>query len=78
MTQITQEDLLRYAYGETSEKKSAAIESALKNDFKLRESLEQLKTMQSALDTLKASPSEDVMQRIFNYAASKQGKVQAH
>lgn len=78
MNQISQEDLLRYSYGETSAQKSAAIESALKTDYQLRESLEQLKAMQRKLDTLKATPSDAVMQRINKYAAEKQGKVQAH
>lgn len=78
MNQISQEDLLRYSYGETSDQKSAAIEAALKTDFKLKESLEQLKAMHRKLDTLKASPSDKVMERIFKYAASKQGKVQTH
>lgn len=78
MNQITQEDLLRYSYGETSEHKTALIEEALKKDFKLKESYEQLKAMQQSLDSLKSSPSDEVMQRIFKYAASKQGKVQAH
>lgn len=78
MNQITQEDLLRYSYGETSDQKSALIEEALKKDFKLKESFEQMKAMQHSLDSLKASPSESVMQRIYKYAASKQDKVQAH
>ncbi len=78
MNQISQEDLLRYSYGETSEQKSAAIESALKTDFKLRESLDQLLVVQRKLDTLKAGPSDQVMQRILKYAESKQGKVQTH
>lgn len=78
MNQITHEDLLRYSYGETSHQKSALIEEALRKDFKLRESFEELKSMQQSLDTLKASPSDAVMQRIFKYAASKQKKVQAH
>lgn len=77
MYQITQDDLLRYVYRETSPEKSALIESALKTDYRLRESLNQLKAMQNKLDELKASPSDDVMQRIFKYAASKHGKVQA-
>lgn len=78
MTEITQEDLLRYIYSETSSQKTAAIEDALKKDFKLKESLDQLKTMHNTLDSMKETPSDDVMQRIFKYAASKQGKVQAH
>lgn len=78
MNQITQEDLLRYSYGETSAQKTALIEEALKKDFELKESFEKLKAMQRSLDSLKATPSDDVMQRIFRYAASKQSKVQAH
>lgn len=78
MNQITQEDLLRYSYGETSPQKTNLIEEALKKDFKLKESFEQLKSMQRSLDCCKATPSDAVMQRIHKYAASKQGKVQAH
>lgn len=78
MNEISQEDLVRYSYGETSEKKTAAIRAALKKDLKLRESYEQLKSVQKGLDTLKASPSPRTIDKILKYAASKHSKVQAH
>lgn len=78
MTEITQTDLLRYIYGETSESKSARIKAALQKDFRLRESYNQLMQTQQALDSAKASPSKSVMNRIMNYAASKQADVQTH
>lgn len=78
MTEITQTDLLRYIYGETSESKSARIKAALQKDFQLRESYNQLKQTQQALDTAGSAPSQSVMDRILKYAESKQPKVQTH
>ena len=78
MTEITQTDLLRYIYGETSERKSTQIKAALKKDFQLRESYKQLKQTQQALDNEKSAPSKSVTDRILKYAASKQPRVQTH
>lgn len=78
MTEFTQDDLLRYLYGETSEKKTAAIRAALGKDAKLRGDLDQLKSLQNKLDQLKASPSKKTIDNILKYAATKQSNVQTH
>lgn len=79
MTTITQEDLIRYLYGETSEQKTKAIEIALQKDWKLKDSLEQLVGTFHALDKLKQEPGEDVIDRILQYGAKKQTKnVETH
>lgn len=78
MTEFTQEDLLRYVYGETSTQKSALIEDALKRDFNLRDSLAQIKSMQQVLDREKSTPSNAVKDRIMQYAASIQKKIHTH
>lgn len=78
MTEFTQDDLLRYLYGETSEKKTAAIRAALQKDAKLRGDFDQLKSLQNNLDQLKASPSKKTIDNILKYAATKQSNVQTH
>ncbi|MCO6497457.1 MAG: hypothetical protein J5I50_07315 [Chitinophagaceae bacterium] len=76
MTRITKEDLLRYAYGETSKQKSDIIKEALKQDFALRESLAEIQSIQEKLDTEITTPSLDVIERIMDYAAHKQKKLE--
>lgn len=79
MTEITQEDLLRYHYGETSEKKSAAIRAAMTNNNKVREAIDGLKSVEKALDSIKTTPSEDCIGRILQYGKNKQeSRVETH
>lgn len=78
MTEITQEDLLRYAYGETSSQKTALIKEALERDFELRASFENIRAMQRRLDEEVSAPSIDVIERIMDYASRKQKKVEIH
>lgn len=79
MTEITQEDLLRFLYGETSDKKSAAIKAAMKDDVQVKETLEQLKSTQKALDSMKQNPSNECINRILEYGKRKQeSRVQTH
>lgn len=79
MTEITQEDLLRFLYGETSDKKSAAINAAMKDDVRVKETLEQLKSTQKALDSMKQNPSAECINRILEYGKRKQeSRVQTH
>ena len=42
MIKITPEELVRYLYQETSDKKTAAIRTALETDWNLRETYEKL------------------------------------
>ena len=68
MTNFTPEDLLLYLYKETSPRKSAAIEAALKKDWTLREKLAVLKTSMQRLDKLTESPRTEVILNVLNKA----------
>jgi hypothetical protein len=68
MANFTPEDLLLYLYKETPEKKTIAIEKALKQDWALREKLTVLKTSLDRLDTAKKTPRTRVIINILNYA----------
>jgi hypothetical protein len=71
MANLTPEDLLLYLYKETSEEQTTAIESALKQDWTLREKLAVLKTSLERLDGIKRSPSTRTILNVLNYARKK-------
>jgi len=71
MANLTPEDLLLYLYKETSEEQTSAIESALKQDWTLREKLAVLKTSLERLDGIKKSPSIRAILNVLNYARKK-------
>jgi len=71
MANLTPEDLLLYLYKETSEEQTTAIESALKQDWTLREKLAVLKTSLERLDGIKKSPSTRTILNVLNYARKK-------
>ena len=75
MTTFTPEDLLLYLYKETSEKQTAAIEDALKQDWTLREKLAVLKTSLERLDGIKKSPRTRIVLNILNYARKNANEV---
>ncbi len=66
------EDLIRYIYGETSPEMTKEIESALKNDWTLREKLSVLKTSFERLNNLIETPRTEVVLNILRYAAQKE------
>ena len=68
MQLFTPEDLLRFLYKESSPELTVAIETALKEDWMLREKLEVLRTSSHELDTVVVSPRMEVIQRVMNYA----------
>jgi hypothetical protein len=68
MTNFTPEDLLTYLYKETSLKQTAAIESALSNDWTLREKLNVLKASMNRLDKITVSPRTEVVLNVLNHA----------
>ncbi len=68
MTNFTPEDLLLYLYKETSVKKTAAIEDALKQDWTLREKLNVLKISMQRLDKIIVSPRTEVVLTVLNHA----------
>ena len=71
MANLTPEDVLLYLYKETSEEQTSAIESALKQDWTLREKLAVLKTSLERLDGIKKSPSTRAILNVLNYARKK-------
>jgi hypothetical protein len=68
MTLFTPEDLLRYLSKESSPELTVAIDAALKEDWRLRERLEVMRSSTDELDTVLVAPRPEVIQRIMNYA----------
>jgi anti-sigma-K factor RskA len=68
MPQYTTEELIQYAYGETSAEKTYSIERALETDWDLKEKLDALKKSMHQLDTVISSPREQSVMAILNYA----------
>jgi len=68
MTNFTPEDLILYLYKETSLKKTEAIETALQNDWTLREKLNVLKASMDRLDKITQSPRTEVVLNVLNHA----------
>ena len=78
MSNFTLEDLVQYLYKETSELKIAAIEAALKTDWKLREAFNQLKSGQKNLEEVEISPREESVNKILQHITKKQGQLFSH
>jgi hypothetical protein len=68
MTLFTPEDLLLYLYKEASPELTAAIESALKEDWMLREKLQVLQSSVDGLDKITVAPRMEVVLRVMHYA----------
>jgi hypothetical protein len=68
MTLFTPEDLLLYLYKESSPELTVAIESALKEDWMLREKLQVLQGSAEGLDKVTIAPRMEVVLRVMNYA----------
>jgi hypothetical protein len=68
MTLFTPEDLLLYLYKESSPELTAAIETALQEDWTLREKMQVLQSSVDHLDKAIVSPRMEVVINIINYA----------
>lgn len=68
MTNFTPEDLLLYLYKDSTPKKTKAIETALENDWTLREKLNVLKASMERLDKITQSPRTEVVLNVINHA----------
>jgi hypothetical protein len=68
MTLFTPEDLLLYLYRESSPELTAAIETALQEDWTLREKMQVLQSSVDHLDKAIVSPRMEVVIKIINYA----------
>lgn len=69
MTHFAPEDLLLFLYKETSPEMTAAIQTALEQDWTLREKLAVLKAAQDRLQTLIQAPRTESVLNILQYAA---------
>ncbi|MEP7228823.1 MAG: hypothetical protein ABI691_01145 [Ginsengibacter sp.] len=78
MTQITQEDLVRYLYSETSDKKSELVREALESDMSLRDSFETLLASKKTLETVDLSPRQEAVDKILQYAAKQEKQLHSH
>jgi hypothetical protein len=68
MTLFTPEDLLLYLYKESSPELTAAIETALQEDWTLREKMQVLQSSVDQLDKVIVSPRMEVIIKVINYA----------
>lgn len=65
---FTPEELIQYLYQESSPEQIAAIESALQNDWTLREKMEVLKASVYNLDKIIESPRTETVLNVLRYA----------
>jgi hypothetical protein len=68
MTLFTPEDLLLYLYKESSPELTAAIETALKEDWTLREKLQDLQSTSDHLDKIVIAPRMEIIRKVIQYA----------
>ena len=70
MSLFTPEDLLLFLYKETDPQQTAAIASALEQDWTLREKLAVLQASKSRLDTIVETPRTETVLNIMRYAVT--------
>jgi len=68
MTLFTPEDLLLYLYKESSPELTVDIETAIKEDWMLREKLQVLQSSTEGLEKVTVSPRAEVILKVMNYA----------
>ncbi len=69
MTKIfTQNDLMRYLYGETSREESQIIHALILTDSELYETYNQLLETKKEVDYISQNPSKNVIDKILQYA----------
>jgi hypothetical protein len=78
MHNFTPEDLVQYLYDETSLEKSAAIESALENDWTLKEMYNVLVSAQKRLEVFEMSPREESVNNILRHAEKTISELHPH
>lgn len=67
---FTENDLIRYVYGETSENEKNEIEQAAICDSEMDEEIRILKSLCRDLNNLIIAPSERAISKILNYSIS--------
>lgn len=75
---FTPEELVQYLYNETSPERSADIETALQNDWSLREKLEVLQNSVQLLDRGLESPRTETVLNVLNYARETANETAQH
>jgi len=80
MALFTQEDLLRYLYKESSHELTSAIEMALKEDYTLRERMQEMEVSVNQIDTEKqlVAPRMEVVLRVLQYARETAPEAASH
>ena len=78
MDKITPEDLVQYLYSETSPEKAKAIESALENDYSLREMFDVIVSAQKRLEVFELSPREEAVNKILQYGEKAISELHPH
>ena len=71
MQSITQEDLLQYIYGETTNEQTAAIRAALQADWNLNEQYQALVSAKQSLEPVDISPRKKAIDFVLNYAGKQ-------
>ncbi|MDX2305367.1 MAG: hypothetical protein NW226_21330 [Microscillaceae bacterium] len=63
---FTQDDLIRYIYGETSDQENQMIKTLLATDTDFQDKYQYFLEVVSEMDSLSEAPSERVIQRIID------------
>ncbi len=66
------DDILRFIYEEMSPQESNDFQQQLNSDQEIREEHDEIKEVQQELDSLRCSPSPDLLKSIMRYA--REGK----
>lgn len=66
---ITQDNLIRYIYQETSAEESSLIEEALAGDYELKELYTALLESKAELDKVRMTPRQEVVDKIMEYSS---------
>lgn len=78
MTHLTPDDLVRYLYNETSDKKSELIKEALDIDMDLRETFNALLLSKKNLEETNLSPRPEAIDKILQYAGKSEKHLHSH
>ncbi len=78
MNHITPDDLVRYLYNETSDKKSELIREALETDMNLRETFNALLLSKKNLEKTDLSPRPEAVDKILQYARKQEKHLHSH
>ncbi|MDQ6762380.1 MAG: hypothetical protein M3015_07105 [Bacteroidota bacterium] len=78
MNHITPDDLVRYLYNETSDKKSELIREALETDMNLRETFNALLLSKKNLEETDLSPRPEAVDKILQYARKQEKHLHSH